>query len=385
MDNDKIVALRDLILALHAGEGFSAVKARFDRLMEDVSPDELTAMEQQLIRDGLPVEEVQRLCDLHVGVVKERLANQGVVDLPPGHPIHTYMKENRRFEKLANRLVRAASSEDTEDIAEILTALAEVDIHYLRKENQLFPYLERHGVTGPTQVMWGVHDEIRDALHALKQNAGEEPLDEIEPDIADVARSITEMIYKEEKILFPMALGKLSDEEWKQMRRGEAEIGYAFETPPKWPEGSEREPVPMEEVREGAIPLSTGRLLREQLDGLLTRLPVEISFVDAEDRVQFYSDHPGRIFPRTPAVIGRHVTNCHPPKSVDKVVEILDAFKDGARSEARFWIQLDGRLILIQYFAVRDRNERYLGCLEATQDVTEIRTLDGEKRLLDWE
>lgn len=132
------------------------------------------------------------------------------------------------------------------------------------------------------------------------------------------------------------------------------------------------------------LQLATGRLTNEQLSRMLARLPVDISFVDADDRVQFYSDNPHRIFPRTPGVIGREVKNCHPPKSVDKVLQILDAFKAGTRDEARFWIRLGGRLILIQYFAVRDETGTYVGCLEASQDITDIRKLKGEQRLLDW-
>ncbi len=386
-DKHKTETLKDLILALHAGEDFAVVKAGFDQLIKDVSPEELTVMEQQLIQEGLPVEEVQRLCDLHVGVVREGLAAPGVPEVTVGHPVHTYMQENREFERLANRLLAIAKSEQVADkagdIAENLALLAKVDTHYLRKENQLFPYLEKHGVTGPTQVMWGIHDEIRTQLRALQQQTLGGIPDAVLPGIVTVAHAITEMIYKEEKILFPMALSKLSDVEWIEMRRGESEIGYAFEEPPAWPSGTEAMTTPAQRGNAGMLQLSTGQLTNEQLNRMLTRLPMDISFVDADDRVQFYSDNPNRIFPRTPAVIGRSVSNCHPPKSVSKVEQILEAFKDGTRDEARFWIQLDGRFILIQYFAVRSTVGKYLGCLEASQDVTEIRRLEGEKRLLD--
>jgi DUF438 domain-containing protein len=118
---------------------------------------------------------------------------------------------------------------------------------------------------------------------------------------------------------------------------------------------------------------------------MLTHLPVDLSFVDPEGRVQFYSDNPDRIFPRSPAVIGRNVANCHPPQSVDTVLKILDAFKDGSRDTSKFWLQLGGRFLLIQYFAVRNEGGEYLGCLEVSQDVTDIRSLEGEQRLLDWE
>ncbi|MEW5825541.1 MAG: DUF438 domain-containing protein [Candidatus Bipolaricaulota bacterium] len=388
VDAQKTEALKRMILALHAGEAVESVKARFDRLIAEVSPDELAEMEQTLIRQGLPVEEIQRLCDLHVGVVRDRLQDQGISRVPAGHPLHTYMLENREFEQAANRLLEASRIEEQSSrhaaIAEHLATLAKVHIHYLRKENQLFPFLEKHGVTGPTQVMWGIHDQIRKQLRDLDAEALTGDREAGARDIASLAQAITEMIYKEEKILFPMALGKLSDQEWVEMRRGEEAVGFAFGKPPAWPatpEDSSRTGGQGQDV--AGIRLATGQLTELQLRRMLTRLPVDISFVDAQDRVQFYSDNPQRVFPRTPAVIGRSVTNCHPPKSVDKVLQILDAFKNGSRNEARFWIQLGGRFIVIEYFAVRDEQGSYLGCLEVSQDATEIRSLQGESRLLD--
>ena len=379
---EKAEELRKLIIALHAGEPLEQVKARFDVLIEDVSPEEIAAMEQQLIQEGMPVAEVQRLCDLHVGVVRNGLNVTPDIDVPPGHPIHTYMAENRAFEKLADQPVQAG---DVASLTERLAALSVIDIHYLRKENQLFPYLEKHGVSGPTQVMWGIHDEIRATLRSIKDAAASGNLVEAREDAAEVARTITEMIYKEEKILFPLALEKLSATEWSEMRLGDDEIGYAFGAPREWSPGAQAVSTPENVPSDRAISLSTGKLTQQQLDRMLTHLPVDLSFVDPEGRVQFYSDNPTRIFPRSPAVIGRNVANCHPPQSVDTVLKILDAFKEGSRDTAKFWLQLGGRFLLIQYFAVRSEGGEYVGCLEVSQDVTDIRSLDGEQRLLDWE
>ena len=379
---EKAEELRKLILALHAGEPFERVKARFDKLIEGVSPEEIAALEQQLIQEGMPVAEVQRLCDLHVGVIRGGLETNNGIDVPPGHPVHSYMEENREFERLADQLVQA---NDVVALAERVDALSVIDIHYVRKENQLFPYLERHGVTGPTQVMWGIHDEIRATLRSLKERAASGSIAEAKDIAAEVARAIAEMVYKEEKILFPLALGKLTDSEWGEMRRGDDEIGYAFEAPPKWIPNLDDKMGVEDQDRSRMIPLSTGQLTQRQLDRMLTHLPVDLSFVDPEGRVQFYSDNPDRIFPRSPAVIDRNVANCHPPQSVDIVLKILDAFKDGSRDTARFWIQLGGRFLLIKYFAVRSKSGEYLGCLEVSQDVTDIRSLEDEQRLLDWE
>lgn len=378
---EKAEELKKLILALHAGEPFEQVKAQFDELIEGVSPEEIAAMEQQLIQEGLPVAEVQRLCDLHIGVIRGGLESGPGIDVPPGHPVHTYMLENRQFERLADDLVQA---DDRDALATRLEALSVIDIHYLRKENQLFPYLENHGVSGPTQVMWGIHDKIRAALRALKEKVDSGNLTKAKEEAAEVVRPIAEMIYKEEKILFPLALEKLTNSEWSKMRRGDDEIGYAFETPLEWRPAAHEVPASATDSLAGVISLSTGQLTQQQLTRMLTHLPVDLSFVDAEGRVQFYSDNPERIFPRSPAVIGRNVANCHPPESVDTVLKILAAFKEGSRDSARFWLELHGRFLLIQYFAVRSEGGEYLGCLEVSQDVTDIRSLDGEQRLLDW-
>lgn len=122
-----------------------------------------------------------------------------------------------------------------------------------------------------------------------------------------------------------------------------------------------------------------------QINLVFTHLPVDISLVDENDRVVYYSDCPDRIFPRSPAVIGRAVQNCHPADSVATVNRILDAFRNGEQKRAEFWITFGGRFILIQYFAVFDGKGSYRGCLEVSQDVTKIRQLEGEKRLLDWQ
>jgi DUF438 domain-containing protein len=201
------------------------------------------------------------------------------------------------------------------------------------------------------------------------------------------------MIYKEEHILYPASLDMLSDQEWVKVKEGEADIGFAWVVPDTgWPrdiikETEEVAPEPEAVVEDvaGALGLDTGQMTLEQINLMLTHLPVDLTFVDEMDRVAYYSEGPERIFPRSPAIIGREVRNCHPPKSVHLVNQILDAFKSGARDTAEFWIELGGKFIFIRYFAVRDASGYYKGCLEVSQDLTRIRKLEGQNRLLDWE
>jgi hypothetical protein len=278
-------------------------------------------------------------------------------------------------------------------LGSLIERLSEIDIHYTRKENQLFPMLEAHHFSGPSQVMWSIHDDIRANLKQARQGiANSDPQGTLTP-LKEAIQAIRDMIYKEEHILFPASLDMLSEPEWIKVKEGEADIGFAWVVPDTgWPEDiieapEELPPEPAEVLAEvaGALGLDTGRMTLEQINLMLTHLPVDLTFVDENDRVAYYSEGPERIFPRSPAIIGREVRNCHPPKSVHLVNQILDAFKSGSRDTAEFWIELGGKFIYIRYFAVRDASGYYRGCLEVSQDLTKIRKLEGQQRLLDWE
>ena len=262
-----------------------------------------------------------------------------------------------------------------------------LDNHYKRKENQLFPLLERHGVTGPSQVMWGVHDQIRAQWKQARRAAEGGDVSTFVEAAPAVSRSLVEMIYKEEKILLPLAMEKLTAEEWAEEKRGEDELGYLLAKPaialPLAAGRPSPSPAPAPAAA-GLLNLATGALSLEVVDLVLRHLPIDISFVDENDVVRYYSEGKERIFPRTAAAIGRTVQNCHPPKSVDTVNRILDSFRAGSKDVAEFWINMGPRFIHIRYFAVRDGAGKYRGCLEVTQDIGAIRALAGERRLLDW-
>lgn len=400
----KTASLKSILQDLHGGLPADEARARFQEVVRDVTPQEIGAMEEALIRDGTPVQEIQNLCDLHVSLVRSSLDQQAPVQVPSGHPVHTYQMGNQVVTREANRLGQLCSLEKDQgegwwqEVEAVLTRLGGIENHYRRKENELFPALERHGVSGPSQVMWGVHDEIRGQLKAAMVAAETRDPSLVRAGIA-LARSLTEMVYKEEKILLPLALETLSQEEWERVRQGEDELGYGFAEPagpfPGAPPSPTRPgralpvvsaaaPAPLPEKEEAYLELGTGKLSLEQVDMILRHLPVDISFVDAHGYVRYYSETQDRLFPRTPGAIGRHVTNCHPPKSVHMVEEILRAFSSGERDVAEFWIQMKGIFIHIRYFAVRNPAGAYLGCLEVSQDVTGIRALEGQRRLLEW-
>lgn len=381
---DRLTVLKGIIKDLHKGEDIAVLKKRFQELIKDIAPSEIAHMEQQLISEGMPEEEVKRLCDVHVEVFKESLEEKTIPGLPAGHPVHTFMLENRRAEAVIKRIQALHDiPAEKETLISLLEELSPLHVHYLRKENQLFPLLEAKGISGPSKVMWALDDDIRALLKEVTEQARAKA---VTPErIGELIRMVNDMIYKEEHILFPMALETLAEEEWGKVKNGEREIGFAWiDQVEDWRPSGEayQEKLPQEKV--GSLALDTGLLTPEQINLILTHLPVDISFVDENDKVAYYSATEDRIFPRSPGVIGREVRNCHPPKSVHVVEKILNEFKAGRKDVAEFHIQLKGRLIHIRYFAVRDRQGRYKGTLEVSQDITRLKELEGEKRLLDW-
>ena len=390
--------LKDIIRELHKGGNLEEQKRRFAELIRDVSPSEISEMEQRLIEEGMPEEEVKRLCDVHVQVFKESLDEKPLPSAVPGHPLHTLVEENRalrrildEFRGLLDRVTPGDGGVTLEklrdEIQSTLSELAQVEKHYLKKENQLFPLLESKGVSGPSKVMWAIHDDIRMMIREFRGFLVEEKAAELVAAGRRLTEMMGDMIYKEEKILFPMSLETLDEKDWARVKKGEEEIGYAWITPgTEWKPPSPLEGLP--EIpgyrRPAGIELETGALTPEQINLLLKNLPVDVTFVDEEDTVRYFSAGAERIFPRSPGVIGRKVQNCHPPDSVHVVNRILEAFRKGERRVAEFWVQSRGRFIHIRYFAVHDEAGRYRGCLEVSQDVSGIRDLQGEQRLLDW-
>ena len=291
-----------------------------------------------------------------------------------------------------NRVLETADDGDVSapllEWRQALNELQDVDKHYQRKEHLLFTCLERHGITGPSKVMWGKDDQIRELLKDLSAALREADTTVAEWKLlaattgAAAASSVQEMIYKEEQILLPICLERFTADEWAEIWASSPRYGWCLVEPR---EGYK--PVDLQADRTsvpGGVSLPTGTLALEQLIAIFSTLPVDLTFVDADDRVAFFSEGPNRVFARSRAIIGRMVQNCHPPRSVDVVERILSDFRTGRQNVAEFWIQFVGRFVHIRYFAVRSEDGRYLGTLEVTQDVGPIRALEGERRLLEY-
>lgn len=388
--------LKEVIRELHEGKTVDEVKEKFASVIDGVSPREIAEMEVQLVKEGLPIEEIQYLCDVHAEVFKGTLEEIHHPDQVPGHPIHTMRTENTAISefiedtiKVSLDLFKEDDSKDNRDkLIEEFNLLFDIEKHYSRKENLLFPYLEKYGVTAPPKVMWGVHDEIRAKLKDVKLQLSKYTgnREEVVEKIQGVLTQIVDMIFKEESILFPMSLETLIEDEWIVIYNESDEIGYTLVAPEKeWV----LKRVDLEKKEEskgheesGFIKFENGLLSAEEIAGIFEVIPGELSFVDKDNTVKFFTKGEERIFTRTKAVIGRNVEHCHPHGSVHIVNKIVEDFKSGEKDSEQFWIQMGELFVLIKFFAVRNKDGEYLGTLEYVQNIKPLMNLTGEKRLL---
>lgn len=397
----RIRALKTIIRRLHEGRGVAPeeVRAQLREIVRRTDSTEIAAMEQELMAEGLSAEEVRSMCDLHAQVLKDIMEPPPPADAPPGHPVDTFRRENRALSEAVARARRAlealggapgeALRPASLELRKVLNDLWDVDKHYARKENLLFSALEKRGVTGPTQVMWGKDDEVRGLLKEAGRALAEDPPDpgKIGPAVESALQAVEGMIFKEENILLPMSLATLSEDDWASIWRDSPRYGWCLVEPLEGyrPPPDTASPPDSPATAGQVLAFPTGTLSRAELAGIFDALPLDLTFVDADDRVRFFSEGRDRIFVRSRTILGRKVQNCHPPGSIHVVERILADFRSGARDAAEFWIDFRGKFVHIRYFAVRDPEGRYLGCLEATQDLTPLRALRGERRLLEDE
>src|SRR6266540_3000811 len=381
--------LKHLILQLHVGAAPAKVQRQLVRMLGQVPYGMVVEVEQELMADGMPPQEVTRLCHLHGAALQGAIEPSAAAAAPPGHPVHVFHEENAALLAELDGLDRAAADLDDlrdEDAAgEVvlamrarLNALTDVEKHYLRKEHLLFPYLEKHG-------------EARALLRAALEALAAAPATAAEARavvalaVRPAASAIRDMIDREENILLPMAQDTLGELEWWEIARQSAEVGFCLVEPREdWRPATAPAPAADEPVDSGRIRLPTGTLSAKELEAILNALPLDATFVDAEDRVRYFTHGKDRVFARSRAVLGRKVQFCHPPSSVDTVDRILQGFRSGKQDRAAFWIEQRGRFVHIEYVALRDAAGAYLGCLEVTQDLTAKRALTGEQRLLSW-
>ena len=394
--------LKEILLQIHHGGSTEAVQNELLLSLSQIPYGEVVEVEQELIAEGLPEEEILDLCDAHSAVLEGRIDLSALKPVADGHPVDVFRKENVEIRNLTQSILALISQirrEPAESIVDkiiklrgLFNTLYDVDKHYQRKEYLLFPYLEKMGITGPPKVMWGKHDEIRELIKGsievlqTTEMTKEEFRAVAELVLELAAEGAKEMITKEEEILFPMSLDELTEADWYEISKQSLEIGFCLYDPPvNWkPEWAEEQTINESQKSGSQIQLPSGSFSAEEIMTILNTLPFDITFVDKDDKVKYFSQSAERIFQRNRAILNRDVRHCHPPASAHIVDKIIDDFKSGRQTRAPFWINMGGKMIYIEYFALRNDKGEYLGTLEVSHNIAPYRELEGEQRILSY-
>lgn len=397
--NNRQEKLKKIIKSLHSGASLEDAKALFKADFDEVTTAEISQMEQALIKEGMQVDEIQKLCDVHAAVFEGSISDIhsfGDHTKIKGHPVQVFFEENARIGTLISEEIEPYLTQSGKTAELMLRVgydrLKQIHNHYARKEYLMFPKLEKNGITAPPKVMWGVDDEIRAEIKEITRQLGEIEHDETQVKSlikANILR-IRDMIFKENNILMPLLLENMNFFDWVIVDSSSDEIGWFLDKPKEsWKQERPKdvnEPMPPKaNPTIGSVPFDAGSLTFEEVNHMLNVLPFDMTFVDKDGFVKYFTQGKERIFDRPKTIIGRHVSMCHPPASVHIVEEIVESFRSGRKDNEDFWIKLKDMFVYIRYFAVRDHQKNYLGTLEITQNIKPIRDLEGEKRLVSKE
>jgi DUF438 domain-containing protein len=379
--------LKSYLTRLGSGEDIESVRADFVKNFSDVDPSEIMKAEQELIKEGTPLNKVQKLCDIHSALFRgktreEKIANAEKaveaslrekkayadknamaksLEAINGHPLNTLTKENEALTSLIKKY------RETDDRS-LLESISELYIHYAKKGDLIYPLLKvKYGISGPSDVMWTVDDEIR---HEIKAILKDDDLSKNKERIEAVLKRMEEMIYKEQNILFPIAAVNFTEEEWEGIYRDAKDYGTCLGvTEEKWEDAENKNDASNTMVPSGdEIVLPGGHFKLEELRALLNTIPIEISFVDSEDMNRFFNEGP-KLFKRPQMAVDRSVYSCHPPKIEPMVRKIISEFKNGEKDEVAIWSEKNGIPVLVKYTAVRDNKGNYLGTAEFVQNM----------------
>lgn len=395
LDKERQQAILKILNFIQDGGELEEAKKMFQAAFDQVDVAEITAAERELIAQGLDPRKIQYLCNVHADVfkgnIKENKENSEFEK--PGHPVHTFKLENIVLKSLVNDALlpdlakwEKGDKSALSKLRQELKDLAKIHYHYARKETSMFPIMTKYGITAPPKVMWGVDDKIRKLIGQTNLLISQKDINkaEVSKAIKETAHEVLEMIFKEEEIMLPMIDEVASEEDWGNVKNEEEQIGYTLiQKPMNWkPKEKPKSdgPISIDKLSTLALNFAEGSLNLEQLSAILDLLPFALTFIDENDKVAYFGGG-ANIFPHSKNAIGNSVYSCHLPESVPRVKKIFDDFHQGKKDKYEFWFKPRhmGRYLYLQYFAVRKDN-KYLGCLEVAQDVTDIRNWKNEKK-----
>ncbi|MEM2846111.1 MAG: DUF438 domain-containing protein [Nitrososphaerota archaeon] len=419
---DKIEAIKRILKALHAGESVEKLKREFGDVLSQVSPFEIPLIEQQLVREGIKIDEILRLCDLHVELFREHLRSRELEGVPRGHPLDLLIRENEWIVRQADALslhafaiLQAGSDEEARGalagLKQAALELAKIRLHYRKIQMLLFPYLERRGIVAVPRVMWGREDQVRvklrgllDAIGKLETEFNRSRVNEVANRALEIAHETSDLVFRENKILFPAVWALLTEGEWAAVAEIAEDLGYLVEVDERW--RSEAEPIlphqlkagispeqveklPQEfrimalsqglqpdtyEIRsEGDLDLGTGFLSPEEVKALFRALPIEITYANKDDRIRFFTESVfHQRFVRAKTIIGRRLEYCHPPRLEGAVRKVVDEIKMGKADYREFWTRIGDRIVRVLIVGVKNEEGELLGTVEIVEDFTDV-------------
>jgi DUF438 domain-containing protein len=423
INESKKEILKDVLRAIHSGISPSELKAKFRGVLANVSPIEIPLIEQELVKEGVSVNDILKLCDLHVELFREHLASRELQGVPKGHPVDLLMRENewilKQAEALgvyAQALLNSSSLDELKQnmrsIQLILRELRKIRVHYRKVQMLIFPYLERRGIIAVPRVLWGREDQVITKLRQVAldlekhgDNVDRNLVQQIVPRLMEVSSEIAELVFRENKILYPAVYALFSEGEWAAIAEIADEIGYIVEPgekewkpsskpvypyelevtvtreqldklPPEFRNAIEQRGIQPESYqirREGDIELETGYLTPVEIEGIFRSLPLELTYADTSDHVRFFSE--SEItggFVRTKTILGRRIPFCHPPRLENYVMVNVEAIKKGQFKYREFWTRMGDRIIRVLIAPVKNRDGKLLGVLEIVEDLTEV-------------
>ncbi|MEM2826183.1 MAG: DUF438 domain-containing protein [Sulfolobales archaeon] len=420
----KLELVKTILKDLHRGVGVDELKERFKQVLETVSPFEIPLIEQELVKEGIPITDILKLCDLHVELFREFLQTRELGNVPIGHLVYFLIKENELLLKeseilemlsmvLSGSVERGEAVKYLSELAAVLRELRKVKYHYRKIQMLLFPYLERRGIVAVPRVLWGREDQVVVKLRELEEVVdsllNEQNVEGTVKDLArraqELAREISELVFRENKILYPAALTLLSEGEWVAIAEEAGKFPWLVQIDSRVWNPAEKPVMPYEfattvseeqieklppefkfmaisrgvepdnyEIRRGGdLDLGTGFLDTEELRGLFRALPIEITFANRDDRVKFYSESMlSRGFDRARTIIGRRVEFCHPPRLELTVRKVIDSLKRGEAPYREFWTKSGDRILRVIIVPIKNDAGEIIGTAEVVEDLTEV-------------
>ncbi|KAA0257328.1 DUF438 domain-containing protein [Deferribacter autotrophicus] len=390
--NERVESIYRYTLDLINEGGKKEYYERYKDILKTVTPLDTVVAFDKVVKDGYDMEDIKSAVSKVLNIIYEPLVSFKKPEYSPMSILYYLEKDNEELEKRlknAKEIVKRLNENPQDDeikkqMKEVLQELVNFEKHYVIKENILFPIIEKNfSEYRCLQIMWAIHDDVRGYFKELNKLLSKESFDieTFNKLIGKLYFDMFTLIFRENKILYPVAAMYIPDRLFDECLNEALEIGFPFV---KIENGNLTESCESDDFGGGVVNLGTGVLTAKQIKLIFDHLPVDITFVDENDTIKYFSSPKDRIFVRTKSVIGRKVQNCHPHDSVHVVNEIISAFKNGERDMAKFWIKMGDKYVLIQYFAIRDENGDYKGLIEVSQDIADIKKIEGEKRLLDW-